>query len=137
MKENDKNIEQLIDKMMAEEKLQSPSIDFTSKIMAQVLILEEKKRKTYKPLISKPVWIFIGLSLAAIVIYASLFSVSENNFKIDQIGKLYSDKISTAFSGIHFSKNILYAVLIVPFMVLVQIGVLKNYFDKKYELSRS
>jgi len=134
MRESDKNIEQLIDKMMAEEKLQSPSIDFTSKIMANVQILEEKKRIAYKPLISKPVWIAIGLTVAFLIVYVSLFSVSESNLKIDQIGKLYSNKVSTAFSGIHFSKNMLYAILIVPIMILVQVGVLKNYFDKKYEL---
>lgn len=134
MKESDKNIEQLIDRMMAEEKLQSPSIDFTSKIMAQVQLLEEKKLKTYKPLISKPIWISIGIALVFLVIYVSLFSVSESNLKIDEIGKLYSDKITSAFTGVHFSKNILYAILIVPFMILVQVGVLKNYFDKKYEL---
>jgi len=134
MRESDKNIEQLIDKMMAEEKLQSPSIDFTSKIMANVQILEEKKLKTYKPLISKPIWISIGLAVAALVIYVSLFSVSETDFKIDEVGKLYSDKMSTAFSGIHFSKNILYAILIVPIMILIQVGILKNYFDKKYQL---
>ena len=85
MKESDKNIEQLIEKMMAEEKLQSPSIDFTSKIMAKVELLEEKKIKVYKPLISKSVWIFIGLAVAALVIYISLFSDSENNWKIDEI----------------------------------------------------
>lgn len=134
MRGNNKDIEQLIEKMMAEGKLQSPSIDFTSKIMAEVLILEEKKQKAYKPLISKPVWISIGIALACLVLYISLFSVPENNFKIDEVGKLYSDKISTAFSGIHFSKNILYAILIVPFMILVQVGVLKNYFDKKYQV---
>ena len=134
MKESDKNIEQLIEKMMAEDKLQSPSIDFTSKIMAEVHVLEEKKLKVYKPLISKPIWISIGLAVAALVIYTSLFSVSETDFKIDQVGKLYSDRMSTAFSGIHLSKNILYAILIVSFMILIQIGVLKNYFDKKYQL---
>ncbi len=134
MKESDKNIEQLIEKMMAEDKLQSPSFDFTSKIMAEVHVLEEKKLKAYKPLISKPVWISIGLALAALVIYVALFSVSETDFKIDEVGKLYSDKISNTFSGIHFSKNILYAILIVPFMILVQVGILKNYFDKKYQL---
>ncbi|MCP2026516.1 hypothetical protein L1276_001660 [Flavobacterium sp. HSC-32F16] len=134
MKESDKNIEQLIEKMMAEEKLQSPSIDFTFQIMAKVELLEEKKLKTYKPLISKPVWILMGLAIVALVIYISLFSVSENNLKIDEIGKLYSDKIANSFSGIHFSKNIMYAILIVPFMILVQVGILKNYFDKKYEL---
>jgi len=134
MKESDKNIEQVIEKMMAEEKLQSPSIDFTSKIMANVQVLEEKKLKAYKPLISKSVWIFIGLAAAFLVIYVSLFSVSEKNIEIDEIGKLYSNKVSTAFSGIHFSKNMSYAILIVPIMILVQIGILKNYFDKKYEL---
>jgi hypothetical protein len=134
MKESDKNIEQLINKMMTAEKLQSPSIDFTSKIMANVQILEEKKLKTYKPLISKPIWISIGIAVALLVIYVSLFSVSENDIKLDEIGKLYSNKVSTAFSGIHFSKNIFYAILILPIMILVQVGILKNYFDKKYEL---
>ena len=134
MKESDKNLENLIDKMMAEDKLQSPSFDFTSKIMSEVLVLEDKKLKAYKPLISKPIWISIGLAVAALVIYTSLFSVSETDFKIDQVGKLYSDRMSTAFSGIHLSKNILYAILIVSFMILIQIGVLKNYFDKKYQL---
>ena len=134
MKESDKNLEQLIDKMMAEEKLQSPSLDFTSKIMSEVLILEEKKIKAYKPLISKPVWIAIGAAVAFLIVHVSLFSVSESNLKIDEIGTLYSNKISTAFSGIHFSKNILYAILILPIMILIQVGVLKNYFDKKYQL---
>ncbi|GAA3762172.1 hypothetical protein [Flavobacterium ginsengiterrae] len=131
MKESDKNIEQLIDKMMAEEKLQSPSFDFTSKIMSEVLVLEEKKLKTYKPLISKSTWIFIGLALLGLIIYASLFSGTSQNL---EIGKVYTDKISNTFSGIHLSKNIVYAILIVPFMILVQVGILKNYFDKKYQL---
>jgi hypothetical protein len=134
MRESDKDIKQLIDKMMAEEKLQSPSIDFTSKVLAKVLILEEKKQKAYKPLISKTVWISIGIAFAFLMIYVSLYSVSENNFKIDEIEKLYGDKFANLFSGIHLSKNSLYAILTVPVMILVQIGILKNYFDKKYEV---
>ncbi|MFH6998001.1 hypothetical protein ACHRVZ_08710 [Flavobacterium sp. FlaQc-57] len=131
MKESDKNIENLIDRMMSENNLDSPSLDFTSKIMSQVLVAEKSKIKAYKPLISKSTWIFIGVALAALVVYVLLFSGTDNQL---EIGKSYADKISTAFSGIHLSKNILYAILIVPFMILVQIGVLKNYFDKKYEL---
>jgi len=46
MKESDKNIENLIDKMMSEDTLESPSIDFTSKIMAQVLVAEKIKLKS-------------------------------------------------------------------------------------------
>ncbi|MET3025358.1 hypothetical protein ABXT06_01650 [Flavobacterium sp. UW10123] len=134
MKESDKNIEQLIEKMMAEDKLQSPSIDFTSKIMAEVQVLEDKKLKTYKPLISKTVWMLMGAAVIALIIYISLFSSAESNLEIDKVGELYSDKISNTFSGIHFSKNTMYAILIVPIMILVQVGILKNYFDKKYEL---
>ncbi|WP_029271471.1 hypothetical protein [Flavobacterium sp. KJJ] len=129
MKESDKNIENLIDKMMAENTLESPSFDFTSKVITQVLAAEKSKIKTYKPLISKTTWVLLFGGLIALAIYASLFSGSNNM----EIGKLYSNKFSALFSGIHFSKNIMYAILIVPFMILVQVGVLKNYFDKKFD----
>ena len=131
MKENDKEIENLIEKMMAENNLESPSIDFTSKIMSQVLVAEKSKIKAYKPLISKSTWIFIGISLVALTAYALYSNNDVANF---EIAKTYSDKASVLFSGIHISKNVLYALLVVPFMILIQIGVLKNYFDKKYEL---
>ncbi|UTN05430.1 hypothetical protein L0669_05840 [Flavobacterium bizetiae] len=131
MKENDKEIENLIEKMMSENTLESPSFDFTSKIMSQVLVAEQSKIKAYKPLISKSAWIFIGISLAALTAYTIYFNNDIYNF---EIAKTYSDKASALFSGIHFSTNVLYALLVVPFMVLIQIGVLKNYFDKKYEL---
>ena len=131
MKEENKNIENLIDKMMAENTLESPSFDFTSKIMAQVLVTEKSKIKTYKPLISKSIWIVICLGLVGLTVYASLFSGNEYNVGID---KSYTEKFSAVFSGIHLSKNILYAILVVPFTILIQIGLLKNYFDKKYQL---
>lgn len=131
MKESDKNIENLIDKIMAEDTLETPSFDFTSKIMAQVLVAEKSKVKSYQPLISKTTWIIIGFGLLGLAVYASLFSGTEYNLGID---KSYTEKFSTVFSGIHISKNILYAVLIVSFMILIQVGVLKNYFDKKYQL---
>lgn len=131
MKESDKNLENLIDKMMSENILESPSSDFTSNIMSQILVAEKSKIKPYKPLISTTTWIFIGAALALLIAYNVLFSGAENNV---EIGKTYTDKIAAIFSGIHISKNVLYVFLIVPVMMLIQIGVLKNYFDKKYQL---
>ncbi|KRD11247.1 hypothetical protein ASE21_05945 [Flavobacterium sp. Root901] len=131
MKESDKNLEKLIEKMMSEDKLQTPSFDFTSKIMSEVLVLEEKKLKTYKPLISKSVWISIGIALALLIIYVSFFTGTDT---VLDVKTPYVDKISGLFSGIHISKTLLYTLLIVPIMMLIQIGVLKNYFDKKYNL---
>lgn len=106
-------------------------MDFTSKIMSHVLESEKSKSKVYKPLISKTTWILIGIALAFLFIYNVYFVGTENNL---DIGKSYTDKISAIVSGIHISKTIIYAILIVPFMILIQVGVLKNYFDKKYEL---
>lgn len=131
MKESDKNIENLIEQMMAETTLQSPSIDFTSNIMSQILVAEKPKIKPYKPLISISTWIFIGITLSTLIIYNVFFAGTQNNLKIE---KSYTDKISAIVSGIHISKTLLYALLIVPFMILIQIGVLKNYFNKKYQL---
>ena len=131
MKESDKNIENLIDKIMAEDTLETPSFDFTSKIMAQVLVAEKAKIKPYKPLISISTWIFIGAALALLIAYNVFFAGTQNNL---EIGKSYTDKISEIVSGIHISKTLLYAILIVSFMILIQVGVLKNYFDKKYQL---
>lgn len=131
MKESDKNLDNLIEKMMAENTLQSPSADFTSNLMSQILVVEKAKIKPYKPLISISTWIFIGIALILLVIYNMFFAGAENNL---EIGKSYTDKISAIISGIHISKTLLYSILIVPFMILIQVGVLKNYFDKKYEL---
>ena len=116
---------------MAEDTLETPSFDFTSKIMAQVLVAEKAKIKPYKPLISISTWIFIGAALALLIAYNVFFAGTQNNL---EIGKSYTDKISEIVSGIHISKTLLYAILIVSFMILIQVGVLKNYFDKKYQL---
>ena len=129
MKESDKNIEDLIEKMMSENTLESPSIDFVSTVMSQVLLAEERKIKIYKPLISKQIWMIIAASLIVLTVWATI-SGNEHSFAISES---YTDVFSNLFSGFHFSEKVLYAILIVPFMILIQITLLKNYFDKKHQ----
>ena len=74
MKENDKEIENLIEKMMAENTLESPSADFTSNLMSHILVAEKAKIKPYKPLISISTWIFIGIALAVLALYNAIAS---------------------------------------------------------------
>lgn len=131
MDENDKEIENLIERMMTDTNLESPSFDFTSQIMSQVLVTEKNKINAYSPLISKTTWVFLGISLIVLTAYSIFINNDMSNFEIT---KTYSDKASNLFLEINFPKNILYPLLIVPFMILIQIGILKNYFDKKYEL---
>jgi hypothetical protein len=131
MKESDKYYENLVDKVMAESTLQKPSADFTSKIMSQILIAEKNKTIVYKPLISKTVWFVILGCLIASVGYA-IFGGKETMQNDLVVSDLLYSKIENMTPLFQFSKNTSYAVLIVVLMVLIQIPLLKNYYDKRY-----
>lgn len=129
MKENDKNVAEFVEKLMKETPLETPSFDFTSKIMAHIAVSEQVKMKQYKPLISKPVWFGIFGILFAIVGYSIFGNVEKTKIEMDFISK-----ISGLIPNVQFSEVTTYSVLIVTLMVLVQIPLLKNYFDKRFEV---
>ncbi|MCV9932224.1 hypothetical protein OIU80_08010 [Flavobacterium sp. LS1R47] len=131
MEESDKYYENLVDKVMAGSTLQKPSADFTSKIMSQILIAEKNKTIVYKPLISKSVWIVIFGCLIAFVGYIIFTGNKATDHELN-VSTLYYSKIDNLIPVFQFSKNTSYAVLIVALMVLIQIPILKNYYDKKY-----
>ena len=129
MKEEDKNVEKFIDKIMSEASLETPSFDFTSKIMGQVLVAKEAKTISYKPLISKSVWYFMGIFFGIMFGYSFFVGSTESQFDID-----LSAKISSLIPNFNFSDSTTYSILIVTLMVLIQIPLLKNYFDKRFEV---
>ena len=47
--EEDKYIEKLVDQIMKDQILESPSFDFTSKVMAQVTVAKTNEITVYKP----------------------------------------------------------------------------------------
>ena len=120
--------------------LNSVSHHYSHSNVYKTIMDVSKRIKDHSPPSSRSVmrWIKLYLDNDKDLYALNKFKVGNTflrfNIEIEQIGKLYSDKIANSFSGIHFSKNIMYAILIVPFMILIQVGVLKNYFDKKYEL---
>ena len=60
MNENvDKHIEKLVDKAMKDSVLETPSFDFTSKVMQHVTATSKSKATVYEPLISKKVWFVV------------------------------------------------------------------------------
>ncbi|MCC9072525.1 hypothetical protein LNQ49_13115 [Flavobacterium sp. F-65] len=130
MKESDEYYENLVDKVMAESGLQKPSADFTSKIMSQVLVIEKNKSIVYKPLISKPVWFVIFGCLIAFIGYVVFAGNKATDY--DLMSTLYYSKIDNLVPVFQFSKSTSYAVFIVVLMLLIQIPLLKNYYDKRY-----
>lgn len=132
MDEN-KYIEKLVDRIMKDQSLESPSFDFTSKVMAQVIVTKTSEVKAYKPLISKPVWIGIIGSSILLAAYNMFYGNQQSNgwfVKLD-FNSFYSFQIGEMF---HFSKVATYSIVLGTLLFFIQIPLLKNYFNSKYSL---
>lgn len=129
----DRNIEKLVDKMMVESLLESPSVDFTSKIMSAILNPASKKALVYKPVISKRAWFIIFaaiIALFAFLIFSSAPSTLGDNFNFTFF---YFDKFTNPFSRIQISSMTTNVLLAAALMLFIQIFLLKNYLNKKFE----
>jgi hypothetical protein len=134
MKENeDKHIEKLITKVMQTSTLETPSFDFTSQVMTQLEALENNKATTYQPLISKKVWAVIFGCFAAFVAYIFMTTSKDTTSWTNALdfSMLFNNDISKLLSGVVFSKTTTYVLMISTVMMLVQLPMLKNYFDKR------
>lgn len=125
MKENeDKLLEKLVDTIMKDSKLQKPSLDFTAKVMSQVLTTKTSEVYVYKPLISKYVFILVFVCLISLFFY--LKPQTDNSFKRLSDSVFYNINTMSLFS---FSKITFYSVGIATLFLLMQISFLKKYFD--------
>ncbi len=132
MKENvDNQLENLIKKAVKQSALESPSFDFTANLMLKVDIIKQSATTTYQPLISKQMWFLIFTGFVAFVAYILFITKPEASKWFSAIDILNANKISNLFSGIHLSRTVLYSVVFFAVMLLIQIPLLKNYFDKR------
>lgn len=133
MKANeDKNIEKLVDHIMKDAVLESPSFDFTSKIMSQVLATKTSDVTVYEPLISRTTFIAIFGCIIALFIYLFISGGQQTNgwFSHLDFTLLYNNKLASMFK---FSKITTYTVVLTTLMLFIQIPLLKNHFDKQLE----
>lgn len=135
MKENeDKNIEKLVGKIMTETPLESPSHDFTSRVMATVLSIEKSKATVYKPLISKTTWFLICGSFITAIVY---FIINGGTQSEDQF---WSFSISTKdfikdlfnFHLTQFSGTTIMIIVLSTILIYVQITLLKIHLNNRF-----
>lgn len=134
MKEVQNREEDFIKKMMDKSVLESPSADFTLKIMKEVT-KENQFYKLNKPLISRQVWMLIFTFL--LLLFSSAFyfidwKIQDNSFST-LFGKIIDDSIWQLFSNLKFSKTLSYSLLIFSVFSLLQIFFIKSYFDKRFQ----
>jgi len=132
---DDKSVENLVDKVMQETVLESPALDFTSQVMAQVEALQSSKITAYKPLISTRIWSVIGFAILATCAYLFLNTPTNEISWLSNINfdALANNSITQSVSGFKMSKTLMYTIVFMSLMICVQVPLLKNHFDKRFE----
>ena len=129
-KQTDKHIETFIDKAMKSSTLETPSFDFTAKVMSQVSATSRSTVTVYKPLFSKSAWVIILLLTAGIIGFSFL---SNDTSTLGWFDKIDLSNVFNLFSGIKISQTTMYSLLMFGVMLFIQVPLLKHYFNKRFE----
>jgi hypothetical protein len=133
MNKEDKNIEKLVENLMAETSMESPSIEFTAKVMSGVFAVKKNKAFTYKPIISKRAWFVIFgiiVALFAFLIFNTQLTSEGSNFNLTFLN---FDQFLKPFSGFKISPMTANVLLTATVMVFIQIFLLKTYLSKRLQ----
>ncbi|WP_299363141.1 hypothetical protein [Winogradskyella sp.] len=131
MEKDEKRIEDLVNKLMSADSLEKAPLDFTDKVMAKVEALSNSEVTVYKPLIPKYIWWLIALGFATLVGYI-LFNRPGNSTSLTErynLPKVSFDLFQNL--SLDFSSVLMYAVVLLAFMVSIQIPLLKQYFNNR------
>ncbi|WP_191860320.1 hypothetical protein [Hanstruepera ponticola] len=132
----DKKLEKLSDKMMQESGLEKPSFNFTNAVMERVEKVSANQITEYKPLISKQAWFVIAVALLPIayIIVNNSSSSNSNWFDVIDFNSLFNYQFIDNMFSVTVSKTVLYTIVLFGLMLCVQIPILKNHFDKRFEV---
>ena len=127
----DKHIEKLVDKMLKNQALESPSFDFTSKLMSKVTTSQSNSITTYKPLISGKTILTIAGILLALIGYSFFYDGTQTSKWIPHIDFVPFNNLTALYE---FSTVTTYSVVLTAIMLFIQIPILKNYYNNKFDL---
>lgn len=128
----DKLLEKLVDIVMKDSVLETPSIDFAAKVMSQVQTTKNNEVYLYKPLISKYLFILVFGSFIVLFIYLSLYGESQTDSWYNNLNfkTVYNYRSALPFN---LTKGTIYSVVIATLMLLIQISFLKKHFNNQLD----
>lgn len=129
MEKDEKRIEAVIDRLMANQTLEQPSLDFTDNVMFKVEAISAAT--VYKPLIPKYIWFIIFGSFVALVGYIYFNDPLISNGWTDRFNFTNSSINPLQNVSFGFSKTLMYAMVFLAITVSIQIPLLKHYFSKR------
>lgn len=132
-KETEKHLDKLVGDMMKEVSLESPSKDFEFHVMSGIKNLSPHETIIYKPLISKKTWVLLAIGFIVFMCYLMFGITWQDSESVITINfdALFNNSFIQALNKLKFSNIFTYAILSLAFMLLLQITLLKNYYDKR------
>lgn len=133
MKENaDKYLDDLSRKVIGKSALERPSLDFTQSVMSQVEAISNSSITTYKPLISKSVWLVITLLATSGVVYI-LFGAQSKSLWLQQLNLEHYISFSNWIPSLEVSQTTVYVAVLYAIMFCIQIPLLKHQLNQRFK----
>ncbi len=138
MKTPDKSeLDGLVKQMVKKAGLDSPSPNFTDKVLAEIGKIEVRSPAlVYKPLITNGFWVLLAVAIACLILYAILgepevefqwFSmVSRNRFPIPELFEIFYQWSAPS--------SLLYGLLAIVVFVFLQVYLVGKSGDRLYTL---
>ena len=133
MKEEDNNFLEITTEKVVKNYLESPSDDFTQKVLSQVLKLNTSTKTVYQPLIPAKVWSIAVILGVLVLVYTINGNSGANllNLPTLDLSFITDNVVLRSFSKISLNHTFYYAIIFLGIMIAAQVIFLKNHFDKK------
>ena len=131
----EQHLDKLAKKVVKSSTLESPSLDFTANVMAEIEASSISEITVYKPLISKRSWFILMIIIGGGLIYSFTGSNIESTGLLEKMDfSIISDNMVTeALAGFTISKIFAYAIGFFGLVFFVQIPMMKHYLDKRFD----
>ncbi len=129
---NELEFDNLIKSSLTESIQTNLSSSFTTNVMFQINSIKTNSSIIYKPLISKFGWLTI-FCLLIIMIFLSEINQTETSSWFNLVNfESMNSKIFSNFSFPKISEIAYYSILFFIVMLLIQLKLLNNYFNRKF-----
>ena len=130
----EQRLDKLAKKVVKSSKLESPSLDFTAKVMQQVEASNISYITVYKPLISKRAWYVIATLIIGGISYA-IFGGTQSSPWLEgvDLSIISNNQVTEAISNFSVSKIVSYAIGFGGLAWFIQITLTKHLLDKKLQ----
>ncbi len=128
----------LIKKMVEEAGLDSPSSNFTDKVLAEIGKVESRSPVLiYKPLISKEFWIFLAVVILSLVAYTVWGKAELQPQWLSMISwdRLTRPDFFRTFYQWSAPNSLIYGIAAIFSFVFLHVYLVRNSWDKFYKLN--